>query len=193
MKRLALFVGFVFFFFSITASAQVLKAWWVGMEAGVGQLKLTSDQASTDRASTFAFGFAGGHRLGQHARIGGQVNGWLLEASNFNDPTVGESVSTLLAIVDVFPVAKRGLFLRGGAGLAMYSNNHPGESSGGHGFGWTAGAGYEIPVTTNFFIVPTAMYSAGNLGDGYNLSGLQTGRSFSVVEFKAGLVWRFGG
>jgi hypothetical protein len=174
-----------------SAQSQQSRPWWAGVELGDGQLKLTSDQHQSDRGAAFAFGFVGGHRLGEHARIGMQVNGWLLQASNLNDPTVGESVSTALAIFDAFPIQKVPLFLRGGTGLAMYSNNHP-LASGGHGFAWTAGAGYEIPLTTTAALVPVVSYSLGGFGDVRTAVEIATNRRYSVIEFKAGFVWHFG-
>ncbi len=161
------------------------------MEAGDGQLQLTSDQQESSRRATFEFGFAGGHRLGDRARVGLEVNGWLLQASNFNDPTVGENVSNVLGVIDVFPVPKVPFFLRGGAGLAMYMNNRP-DGYGGNGFAWVAGGGYEIPVTRNLAIAPIVDYAAGTFSDVRNPLTVQTGRGYSVIEFKAGFVWHFG-
>jgi hypothetical protein len=79
---------------------QNLRAWWAGGEIGEGQLSLSSDQIHRDRTPTFALGFFGGHRLGDQARVGLEMNGWLLQASNLNDPTVGESVSNVLGVID---------------------------------------------------------------------------------------------
>ncbi len=177
----------------LMSSAQELnsRAWWLGVEAGEGQLKLESDQNTGSRGPTFAFGFAGGHRLGNQARVGVEVNGWLLEASNFNDPTVGENVSNVMGIFDVFPVRRIPLFLRGGAGLAMYSNNHP-TGTGGTGFAWNVGAGYEIPLKGNVGLAPMVDYAAGGFGDVKNPLTVETGRRYSVVEFKAAIIFHFG-
>ena len=76
---------------------QNLRAWWAGGEIGEGQLSLVSDQIHRGRTPSLALGFFGGHRLGDHARVGLEMNGWLLQASDLNDPTVGESVSNVLA------------------------------------------------------------------------------------------------
>ncbi|MGZ3387635.1 MAG: hypothetical protein ACXVB5_22405, partial [Isosphaeraceae bacterium] len=104
---------------------QNLRAWWAGGEIGEGQLSLSSDQIHRKRTPTFALGFFGGHRLGDRARVGLEVNGWLLQASNLNDPTVGEGVSNVLGVIDLLPTRKIPLFIRGGGGLAMYQNNRP--------------------------------------------------------------------
>jgi hypothetical protein len=178
------------------AYAQALKEpmvrpWWVGLEMGDGQIKLTSDQVKGTRNAAFALGGMGGHSLGNRARFGLELNGWLLQSFNLSNPAVGESVSNVLGIVDVFPIPKTPLFLRAGAGLALYTNNHPtGFNS--HGWSWTAGVGYEIPLTEHFALAPMAGYAAGSLGDVRNLITVDTGRRYSVAEFKVTLLWHFG-
>lgn len=68
-----LFVGL-----SLASPGAYFRPWWVALELGDGQLKLTSDQFNTTRHPAFALGFAGGHSLGGRARIGLELNGWLL-------------------------------------------------------------------------------------------------------------------
>ena len=170
---------------------RTVRPWWVGFELGEGQIKLTSNQFSGTRNSAFALGFAGGHSLGNRARIGLEVNGWLLQSFNNNNPAVGESVSNVLGIVDSFPIRKTPIFLRAGAGLALYQNNRPAGFNS-SGWSWTAGVGYEIPLTKNFVLAPIVDYAAGSLGDVRNIITADTGRRYSVVEFKATLLWHFG-
>ena len=176
------------------AQAQInqnLRAWWVGGEIGEGQLSLSSDQIQRDRTPTFALGFFGGHTLGGQARVGLEVNGWLLQASNLNDPTVGEGVSNVLGVVDVFPKRRIPLFLRGGGGLAMYQNNRPAES-GGTGWSWTGGAGYEVRFSERLGLAPIVEYAYGRFDDVRNPITVETGRHYSVVEFKVAAIWHFG-
>jgi Outer membrane protein beta-barrel domain len=170
---------------------QNLRAWFVGGEIGEGQLSLSSDQIHRDRTPTFALGFFGGHRLGDQARVGLEVNGWLLQASNLNDPTVGEGVSNVLGVIDVFPTRKIPLFLRGGGGLAMYQNNRPAES-GGTGWSWTGGAGYEFRLGERLGLAPIVEYAYGRFDDVRNPITVETGRHYSVVEFKIAAIWHFG-
>lgn len=168
-----------------------VRPWWIGGELGDGQLKLTSDQSSGSRNPTFGLGFAGGHKLGNWARIGLELNGWLLQSFNLSNPAVGESVSNVLGIVDAFPIKKTPIFLRAGAGLALYQNNRP-NGFNGNGWSWTAGGGYEFPLTGRLGLAPIVDYAAGSLGDVNNLITVQTGRHYSVVEFKAAIIWHFG-
>lgn len=169
----------------------IVRPWWVALELGEGQLKLTSHQLNTARNPVFALGFVGGHSLGNRARVGLELNGWLLQSFNLNNPAVGESVSNVLVVVDVFPIRKTPIFLRAGPGLALYQNNRPGGFNG-TGWSWTAGVGYEIPLTEKFGLAPIVDYSAGSLGDVRNTLGVETGRRYSVVEFKVAIAWHFG-
>ena len=170
---------------------QNLRAWWAGGEIGEGQISLVSDQVHHRRTPTLALGFFGGHRLGNQARIGLEMNGWLLEASNLNDPTVGESVSNVLGVIDVFPSRKIPLFIRGGGGLAMYQNNHP-EKWGGTGWAWTGGAGYEFRLSQRLGLAPMVGYAYGSFNNVRNPITVETGRHYSVVEFKIAAIWHFG-
>jgi hypothetical protein len=176
----------------LPARAQQDRPWWVAGEFGEGQLKLSSDQQQGSRVSTFAMGFAGGRRIGDRVRVGLHLNGWLLQAFNLNDPTVGESVSNVGGVFDVFPVRKRRLFGRGGVGWSSYTNNRP-TGTNGNGLGWEVGGGYEIPLRGQLCLAPMVEYAAGGLGDVHDPTAPQTGRRFSVVEFKVEAVYYFGG
>jgi hypothetical protein len=170
---------------------RIVRPWWVALELGDGQFKLTSDQFNTTRNPVFALGFVGGHSLGNRARIGLEFNGWLLQSFNLNNPAVGESVSNVLVVVDAFPIRKTPIFLRAGPGLALYQNNRPGGFNS-TGWSWTAGVGYEIPITENLGLAPIVDYAAGSFGDVRNVLAVQTGRRYSVIEFKVAIAWHFG-
>jgi hypothetical protein len=120
-----------------------------------------------------------------------ELNGWLLQAFNLNDIAVGESISNVLAVADVFPVPRVPLFLRGWTGGAFYTNNCP-EGYGGRGRAWMAGAGYEFRLGRRFSLAPIVDYAAGTLVDVRNVLTLETNRCYSVVEFKVAIVWYFG-
>jgi len=178
------------------------RPWWIAVELGDGQLKLTSGQFTTtsphasptstgSRGATFEFGLAGGHRLGNHARIGMDVDGWLLQAFPLNDPAKGESVTNVLGIVDLFPIRKIPLFVRAGGGLALYTNDRPLEF-GGTGWAWTAGGGYEFSLPIHLGLAAIADFDSGSRGDVHNVITVETGRRYSVAEFKLAFTWHFG-
>lgn len=193
MRRTVILAGIVAaILLTPSARSQKIWPWWVAGELGEGQLKLSSDQVQGRLDSTFALGFAGGHQLGTRARAGLHVNGWLLQAFSLNDPTVGESVSTVMGVVDVYPLRNwNRLFLRGGLGRATYTVNDK-YQVGGSGAAWESGAGFEIPLRGGVSLAPTVAYSAGRLGDVHIPAASQTGRRYSVVEFKIAALWHFG-
>jgi len=159
---------------------------------GAGQLKLSSDQQEGNRETTFALGFSGGYQPTDRLRVGLHFNGWLLRASDLYDPTAGESVSNLGAVVDVFPFKRNRLFARGGYGRSMYTINRP-SGVDGNGPGWETGAGYEIPMRGRSRLVPMVEYAAGRLGNGSSgISQMQTGLNYSVVEFRLTMICSFG-
>jgi hypothetical protein len=114
-----------------------------------------------------------------------------LQAYPFDNPAKGESVTNVLGIVDLFPIQKVPLFLRAGAGLALYTNNRPLEF-GGTGWAWTAGAGYEFALPQQLGLATIVDFDAGTRGDVHNIITVETGRRYSVVEFKLALNWHFG-
>ena len=194
MRRTGTFLKVVLvvvFGLSLPLRGQLNRPWWVSLELGAGQLKLISNQRSSNGLTTFAMGFSGGRRLAPWARAGVHLNGWLLQAANLNDPTVGEAVSNFNGILDVFPIVKRGLFLRGGGGVSMYSNNQP-LASDGHGLGWEAGAGYELPLPKGVRISPIVEYASGGLGNAFAPSIPGTAPTYSILEFKAAIIYPFG-
>ena len=174
------------------ALAQGRPNWWVSFDLGAGQIKMSTDQTRGKGVTTFAMGFAGGRKVTDWARVGLHLNGWLLQAFNLNDPTVGESVSNVNGIVDVFPIRNRTLFLRAGGGLSMYTNERL-EGGFGNGPGWEIGGGYEYRIRGNLSLAPEAGYSAGGLGNGYVSPPAATGLHFSVLEFKLAANYRFRG
>lgn len=164
--------------------------WWLSLSLGDGQVKLQSDEQSSDRGSAFAIGFDLGRKIGPWARVGMEANGWLLQAFDLNNPAVGESVGYVAAIGDALPSQRYPFFVRGGIGRSTYSGNRPNVDSGG-GLDWLAGGGYEFPVSRSLRLVPIVGYSAGNLGNG-GTPNPQTHFRYSTMEFKLALHYRFG-
>ena len=172
------------------AQASQIAPWWVSMTLGGGLLRMDSDQQQGDRAPATAISFALGHRIAPRARAGVQLGGWTMQAFDFNDPTVGESVSTAMGVVDVFPWRTQPVFARGGLGWSTYTNNHP-TARGGGGFAWEGGGGYEFRLSRSLRLAPMVEYSAGNLDNASDVTP-HTNSRYSVIEFKLALLYRFG-
>lgn len=201
MKRMMLLMGCVIGFcfpgqearalLVTPARMQLERPWWVSGEFGEGQLKFSSDHLQGDRVPTFAMSFAGGRQVREGMRFGLKLNGWTLESSDPYDLTKGESVSNVMGMVDVFPLPRTRLFVRGGFGWASYTNNHL-TALNGDGVGWETGVGYEIPLRGQLRLAPIVEYASGGLGDAHD-AARQTVPKYSVLEFKLGVVYRFGG
>lgn len=166
------------------------RPWWLSFSLGNGQLKLESDELQHDRKPNLSVAMAGGHRVTSKVRAGVRLGGWTLQAFNLNDPTVGESVSNAMALVDAFPLRSVPLFARGGIGIATYTNNSP-TGRNGSGFAWESGGGYEFRLSRSLRLVPMVEYCGGHLGNAGELSA-ETNSRYTVVEFNIGVLYRFG-
>ena len=81
-----------------------------------------------------------GGTVGSHLRLGGEFLSWINEQG---DAT--ESLSSLLFLAQVYPLASTGLYLKGGLGLGRNAVNfYDGFNIGDNGFAALVGAGYEL-------------------------------------------------
>lgn len=155
----------------------VLGAW-----AGYGRIDVDADNVSKSGYGSFAFGLRGGYAVTPGLVAALEVNGWTLKAYDNEDPSKGESVSTVSLSVDWFPSVRYPVFIEGGGGYLSYSNNSPGVGGRDHGATWFVGTGYEYPLSKSAAVVPRFRYARGNF----------TGGSFGVYELSLGLDWYSG-
>lgn len=175
------------------------EGFWARLESGYGALAGKFPEGPRGRKGFFALGFSGGVSVDPHVRLGLQLNGWLIEPFDPGDPTKGVAVSTYLLVVHVYPWKTRGFFVKGGAGRAVYTNNHakyqpiPPFSSGvvdvsqfgGSGWATAVGIGYDLPVFSDFSVTPVLNYSRGSIDDPEN-----RGQRFNVLEVGVGITYR---
>jgi hypothetical protein len=174
----------------LLAQDATYRPWWLEVGFGYGRFHRTSDQAPGSSTASFAEAFRAGYALGPRVRIGVSVNGWLLQAYNLTNPTLGESGTTVLALAQVFPFT-RPLFLEAGAGYASNDSNHPGAWTT-RGWGWAAGTGYRLPVTRGFSLTPALYYSSARLGDTPASSPPETAIGFSVWDVRLSATLHLG-
>src|SRR3989454_2603069 len=98
--------------------------------------------------------------------IGGAINVWAHSDGTGNT----ETMSNVTASVYLYPQAKSGFFLTGGLGFSNYYVNST-PSFDGTGWGFTAGAGYDIRVGRDVSLTPVVNYVYGGVGD-VNESGV---------------------
>ena len=137
---------------------------WGGVDLGLGLLERSVDESEVND-STFYMGFKGGYTINPHLRIGLELSGWLLQASDLEDPQKGKGLGQILFITRYYPFKKSNVFARFGGGYVNLWNNSPGETANQEGFGFTVGGGYDILVTRSFALSPFASFNFGDAGD----------------------------
>jgi hypothetical protein len=103
-----------------------------------------------------------GGTLRPNLLLGGELEGWSKEIGGV-DLTVGH----LSGVVYWYPRPASGLFLKGGAGLALYSvDAGPLGEEDDSGLGLHAGVGYDFRVGRNLSLTPAAGVFWGDFGGG---------------------------
>ena len=138
-----------------------------GLDLGAGSVERKVFDFESDETN-FYMGFSGGYWFSRHVLAGLELSGWLLEASNLNDPTVGEGISRVYLFAQIYPSTEYPAFLKVSGGYASHWNHRPGEPTGSSGDGYEIGGGYDFGVGkpgARWFVTPFATYSAGSIGD----------------------------
>jgi len=98
---------------------------------------------------------AAGGTVNPHLRLGGEINAWVYEFSEAGEDVTESLVSGMLT-GQVFPIRDLGLFAKGGLGISRSGSEVEfGDGTGETGFAYLIGAGYEIRLARNFFLVPS--------------------------------------
>jgi len=154
-----------------SAEAQERKGFFFGVGMGYGSLGVgCAGCEGTGRES----GLSGHLRLGgtvsQHVQVGVESAGWYKseQGSELN-------VGTLTGNVYLHPTATTPLFLKGGLGLGVIGDGYSSES----GFGWQAGAGYDIRIGSKTALTPTLTYFMGHF-EGGSTNVMQFALAFSL-------------
>ena len=150
------------------------SGFWATLGLGVGSETFTVPDSMMSpgwlAAPTFNMRIGGTPSV--HFRAGGEWIAWFNSEGEFN-----QNLGGLAAIGQFYPSTTQGFFLKGGGG---YAYNSFGEDwycswyycyeygySYDSGFMWTAGAGWEIPVSRKVNIVPTVDYYEFYFGGRY--------------------------
>ena len=163
-----------------------------GFQSGYGQLHLHSDQREDVNKGTLSMGFRGGYAVSPRMVAGLEIGGWLLEAYGVNDPARGESVSTMLLFIHVFPFDRLPVYLRSAAGHGSYTAHAPDKQGGSAWGAWLLGAGYEIRTNRHFCLAGQIEYGQGSFSDVPDVLGRETGRHYRVIDISLALYW-YGG
>ncbi|HXL10977.1 MAG TPA: autotransporter outer membrane beta-barrel domain-containing protein [Gemmatimonadales bacterium] len=162
------------------------EGFWIGFGLGYGSANITCGTCGSGprTGGVTAFLKLGG-TPSRNVLIGGAINGW---SHSSGDTT--ETMGNVTASLYYYPAAS-GFFLTGGLGFSDYSVNTT-PSIRGTGWGFTAGAGYDIRVGQNVSLTPVANFVYGGVGD-LNVSGgggtFATGWKQNVVDFGLGVTF----
>lgn len=151
------------------------SGFWGSMGFGVGSETFSVPPGAPDPGwvASPTFNMRAGGTPDIHFRLGGELISWYNGSGEFN-----QSLGGLGAIAEVFPSTTVGFFLKGGGGFAWnsfsqdyycyyyyycvgYGYNYD------TGFMWTAGAGWEIPISRTLNIMPTVDYYEFYFGSRY--------------------------
>mgnify|MGYP001358255131 CR=1 FL=1 len=144
------------------------KTWWAALNFGAGALSQSGGGINQDDTTGF-LGFEGGYVVHPQFLVGIELSGWLLEASNTQDPSVGEGIMQAFLTTRYYPLPDSGLFVKFGGGYVSHWNNRPDEPRRLSGWGLTGGGGYDVLLTESLpvlpFVTPFVTYSFGEAGD----------------------------
>jgi hypothetical protein len=156
------------------AQASAHSGPFVGLGVGYGSFGC---QTCGTRNSSPAGYVKVGVSLGPRVRQALELSAWT-KSENGDRITHGN----LSVVVQAYPLAGKGLFLKGGAGFSRLVVKEAGvdESSSDAGLGVTGGLGYDIPIGGDFAISPYGSYQWGSF-DGGTADHFQLG---------VGVTWR---
>ena len=133
---------------------------WIGFGLGYGSSQVTCDSC---RRVSRQGGVTGFLKLGgapsRNLLIGAALNGWA-----HSDGSATESMANVTASLYFYPRRRSGFFVTGGVGLSGYHINST-PAWDGTGWGWTAGAGYDVRFGRDVSLTPVVNYTWGDVGD----------------------------
>jgi len=133
---------------------------WIGFGLGYGSAGVTCDGC---RSVSRQGGVTGFLKLGgapsRNLLIGAAINGWA-----HSDSSATETMTNVTASLYLYPRRRSGFFVTGGLGFSNYHINST-PSWDGTGWGFTAGAGYDLRFWRDVSLTPVVNYFWGGVGD----------------------------
>lgn len=125
---------------------------WIGLGAGVGgeSFRFDGDPDYSGTLEKPVLALRLGGTPSRHFRVGGEISAWL----NENGDAL-ESLTSFLLIGQFYPLAEHGLYVKGGLGLGRNALDlRGGYELADVGFATAVGAGWEVRLGRNVFLVP---------------------------------------
>ena len=135
-----------------------------GIDAGVGLVGPSFDGEDDEDDNSFYLGFKGGYAINPHFLVGVELGGWLLAASDLNDPDEGRGISQAFLITRLYPGKQSDFFLKAGGGHVSMWSNRSGDTRRKQGLGLTLGGGYDFRLNEAAALTPFVTFSYGDTG-----------------------------
>ena len=164
---------------------QTREGFGISFGFGSGSAGSECDFCTSERTSALS----GYLRLGGHVNpslfIGFESNGWNNSESGYD-----QSLGFYSAVAQWYPNVDQGFYLKGGLGLASYTETDGVDEVSASGLGLSLGTGYDFRVGKNFSLTPFANFhvsSKGELDFNDEATGLKV--SANLIQFGLGFTW----
>ena len=179
-----------------SAIAQDRAGFWFGVGGGFGSAGVSCDDCGeSDREGSGVAYLKGGWTVNRQTLIGAEFNYWSKDDKSDPDFNATLNLYNFSGTLTYYPQPAGGLFVKGGAGVAIIDIDVTGLDNGvtldlGSGFGFVVGAGYDIPVSRRIAVTPAVNYWYGQPG---NLKVLGTTFASNwkqnVIDFTIGITF----
>jgi hypothetical protein len=150
----------------------------VGLDAGIGQIKLTSNDMEK-KDTNFFLGFEIGYVINPHFLTGIELSGWLYEPTEINNPFKGEGLNQVFLMTRFYPSTKHPCFTKIGGGYISHWNNNVNRTRRKNGLGISVGVGYDIQIRENWSFSPFLSISLGE----------EENQKHKALSLVAGITW----
>ena len=164
---------------------QTREGFGISFGFGGGSAGSECDLCDDERST----GLSGYLRLGGHVKpnlfVGFESNGWV-----YSDNGVDETLGFYNAVVQFYPNAEKGFYLKGGLGLAAYMATDGIDELTTGALGLSLGTGFDIRMGKNFSLTPYANYMMSTKGDlNFNDESIGLKASSNLLQVGLGFTW----
>jgi hypothetical protein len=167
----------------VVSDAATRSGFWGNLGIGYGTEKFSVDPAAADPGwlGRGTLDIRAGGTLDPHLRLGAELVSWFDEEGN-----ISQTLGGLAAVAQLYPSPTLGFFLKGGGGYAWnwFQDNfsfYGRTISYDAGLVWTAGGGWEIPLSSKLHLVPTVDYYGFDFGGRFTPDNTERLWNYSVA------------
>ncbi len=151
---------------SAQSRPQTREGFFIGFGFGYGSFGCSTCDGEREAGGILYLKLGG--TVNERVLLGLEGNGWV----DWNWPVeragVTQTTSIVAPVIQFYPNAESGLFLKGGAGLGRREVGGLGPPTFEHGGGVIGGLGFDARVGSNFSVSPYANYVYASISDASN-------------------------